>query len=128
MRNGIATRSPGQCRIRTDIDGAVGRFGLAGLGGNVHEADFAEAILRLRQHPDVVTAVDGQADILGGDAVERDCRVGGVVGLGRRLGKRRYRQGRPLGSVDGILDRGVLKSETEHQLERHVVVPDEHLV
>jgi len=124
VRGGLATSTPAQDRVRIDTRCGIGRLRLAGLHGDVEEADLTQAILS--EHPPV--AVDGQPDGPGCHALEVHDAVMGVAGLCAGPGQLGVTERGPVGSIGGVFDRHVLEPEPEHRLELDVVVPDPHLV
>jgi len=122
--DGLATSPPVQNRVRLDLGDAVGRLRLAGLRGDVHEADFAEAILA--HH--APTAVDGQTHVPSRDAAEINGCIGRVSRGRRGLGELDIAQNRPVGPILRVLHGHTLEPEAKNDLELHVVVPDQKLM
>jgi len=124
VRNGLAAAAPGQSRADFHIRSAVGRLRLAGLRRNVQEANFTESVLA--HH--AIAAIDVQTHVLDRNPAEIDRRVGRVRGLGGGPSEFKVAQSGPVDPVLGVLDRYVLDSEAQEQLELDVVVPDQHLM
>jgi len=124
VRSRLAAGTPIQNRPDLHVRRSGLGLRLAGHHGDVHELDLAEP--ELAHHP--VAALGRQADVFGRHTLEVHDRVGLVAHLGGAAREHEVAQGRPGLTVGGVLDRGVLEPEPEHQLEHHVVVPDAHLV
>ncbi len=124
VRGRLAAGAPAQSGVRGDVGRGIGRLRLAGLHGDIEEANLAQAVLG--EHAPV--AVDGQPDVFGRYALKVHDAVVSVASLCAGPGQLGVAEHSPVGSVGGVFDCHTLEPESEHQLEFDVVVPDPHFV
>ncbi len=124
VRDGFASRPPGQRRLDVYLDRSGRRLRLPRKRWNIVEADLAETVLRQC----APSAVDRESDVFGRYAGEVRDGVVGVIGSGGGLGQFHVAQGSPVHSIRRVLDRDLFDAKAQNQFELDVVVPDPELV